>query len=151
MRNVVSLLVLIAGFLNCSGFAQKGPCTEESIRAEANSGRIPPTTEDFYLFNPVMEKPAVGVEERNRANASIAANTQLMANRKNFKGGPRKVDRIVIAPSGDMAYAYGTSQISFDQEDGKHVDATHAFLWVWKADGVSCKLAASMVQREGER
>jgi ketosteroid isomerase-like protein len=147
-KNIASLSVLIAGFGVCSAFAQKAPCTEEFIRA--NSSR-PPLTEDFYLFNPIMEKPAIGKEERDKANAAIRSNAQLMANRKNFKGDPSKVDRVVVDPSGDMAYEYGTTRISFDQQDGKHVDAIHAFLRVWRVDGGSCKLAASMIQRQGER
>ena len=147
IKRIVSALVFIAVFQDYSGFAQKGPCTEDSIRTEATSGRVP-QTDDFYLFNPVMETPAVGKEEQDRAFAAIKANTELMANRKNFGGDARKLDRVVVSGSGDMAYAYGTSHISYNQKDGKHVDATHAFLWVFRADAGSCKLAASMVRRE---
>jgi ketosteroid isomerase-like protein len=131
MRCIASGLVLLSALYTCQAIAQKGPCTDESVRAGVSSGQIPAaTTGDFYLFNPVMDKPAVGNEERRQAFAAIQANTQLMANRKNFGGDPPKLDQVFVSSSGDMAYAYGTTHIRYDQQDGTHVDGTHAFLWV---------------------
>ncbi len=130
-------------------FAQNGPCTEQFIRDE--SGKPGPLlkTDDYYLFNPMLEKPVVGTEERNKANKSLEP---LMAKRKNVKNGPPTVERIVVAPSGDMAYEYGTFHFSYDDSDtGEHVEPQVAFLWIWRSDGGSCKLAAAMLQREGKR
>jgi hypothetical protein len=146
----VACMLLLATVV---AFAQKGPCTEELIRAEltklrADSTSAPQKTEDYYLFNPLLEKPVVGAEERNQANKALEP---LKAKRKNTKG-EYKVDRIVAAPSGDMAYDYGTTHFSYDDSDtGKHVDVTVASLHVWRADGASCKMAASMLQGEGQR
>ena len=145
MRYAASALVLIAVVQFCPAFAQKGPCTEESIRAASKAGP-PVRTDDSYLFNPVLAKPVIGDEERNKANQALGPS---MANRKNMSMEPPKIDRIVVASSGDMAYGYGISHMSYDETDsGKHIDATLAFLSVWKADGGSCKLAATMIERE---
>jgi len=145
MKCIVVLWVFFSSFGGFSLFAQKGPCTEESIKANAN--KIPPQMDDIYLFNPVLEKPVVGQAEIKKAFAANAVNPEFTANHKNFKGEPAKIDRIVIAPSGEMAYVYGTDRISFDKQDGTHVDSPRAFLSVWRADGGACKLAASMIQR----
>ena len=60
-------------------------------------------------------------------------------------------DRIIVSPSGDMAYSYGTPQLSFDEvSTSKHIDFTAAYLSVWKVVNGSCKVAATMYQPEGE-
>ena len=82
----------------------------------------------------------MGEAERKKAT------DPYMSTRKNYKN-VHKVDRVVADPSGEMAYEYGTGSISFDDANtGKHVEATLGFLSVWRADGGSCKVAASMVQ-----
>ena len=148
MRHIAFPLLLIAAFYCCPVLGQKGPCTEDSIRAEFNSGSRPARTDDFYLFNPLLEKPAVGLEDLKKAQRTMATQS---ANRKNAKA-ETKLDRVVVAPSGDMAYGFGETHFSYDEgESGKHIDATTALLSVWRADGGVCKLAASMIQREGQR
>jgi hypothetical protein len=77
---------------------------------------------------------------------------KISQERKNERRDPLKADRIVVTPSGDMAYSYGTGHMSFDEvSTGKHVDFTAAFLSVWKVVNGSCKLAASMFEPEGEQ
>jgi hypothetical protein len=96
-----------------------------------------------------MEKPVVGSEAADKAH-EIAQ--PLMAKRKNMKTEPFRIERVVVASSGDMAYEYGTGHVSYDDsETGKHVDRTVAFLSVWRADSGSCKVAATMLQREGRQ
>jgi len=144
MRRIASVLPLIALFA-FSTFAQKGPCTEELVTAESAKSELP-TTKDYYLFSGSLEKPVIGEEEISKAMEPV------MAKRKNVKHDPNKPDRIVAAPSGDMAYEYGTTHVSFDDSDnGKHRDFTAAYLRVWIADDGSCKVAATMYQPEGKR
>jgi len=148
MRYSAALLSLTA-FLAAPAFAQKGPCTEEFIKTQLSQESPWPKTDDYYLFNPLLDKPVVGTEEREKANK---AHEPMMAKRKNMRTTPFKTERVVVASSGDMAYEYGTGQISYDDSDtGKHVDTTVARLSVWKAEGSSCKAAATMLQREGPR
>jgi len=138
MRNIATLLLIVP--LSLPTLAQKGPCTEELIKKESAKGAPPAKTSDFYLFAAMAGKPVVGEAEFHQSL------DPAMATRKNIKN-ESKIDRIVIAPSGDMAYEYGTDRISYDDSDsGKHEEGTLGFLWVWRADGGSCKLAASMVQ-----
>ena len=145
MRRVATT-VLLTVFFVFPVFAQKGPCTEESIKAESAKPGPKPRIDDYYLFSGAFQKPVVGEAERRKAIDPV------MAKRKNVKRDPDKPDRIVAAPSGDMAYEYGTGHMSFDDSDsGKHIDFTDAYLRVWKADNGSCKLAATMAQPEGER
>lgn len=67
-----------------------------------------------------------------------------------MKSEARKPDRIVAAGSGEMAYEYGTRNLSFDEVgSGKHVVFTAAYLRVWRTIDGSCKQAALMFERKG--
>jgi len=148
MRYIAVSWVFFSVFGVGSLFAQKGPCTEDSIRAEYNAGTRPARTDDYYLFNPLLERPAIGSEDLKKAQQTMAT---VSANRKNVKT-DSKLDRVVVAPSGDMAYGFGENHFTYDEgESGTHVDRTTAFLTIWRADAGTCKLAASMIQREGQR
>ena len=148
MRYSLALLTLTI-VLALPAIAQKGPCTEEFIKSQLSQESPWPKTDDYYLFNPLLDTPVVGTEEREKVNKS---HEPLMAKRKNMHTTPFKTERVVVAPSGDMAYEYGTGQISYDDGDtGKHIETTLARLSVWKADGGSCRAAATMLQREGPR
>jgi hypothetical protein len=84
---------------------------------------------DFYFFSGALEKPVVGKQALAQASAPVSAAG------KNEKNAPNRPDRIAAAPSADMAYEYGTGQVSFDDvQTGKHYDFTAAYLRVWKAD-----------------
>jgi hypothetical protein len=63
---------------------------------------------------------------------------------------PLKPDGIVTAASGEMAYEYGTSSLSFDEVgSGKHVAFTAAYLRVWRSIDGSGKEVAFMAEPEG--
>jgi hypothetical protein len=146
MRRITLLLGLSAFLLSLPALAQK--CTEEFIRTNIDNFGPKYEAEDAYFFSGALEKPIVGL------NTGEAKKTgeKLDQERKNEKRDPHKLDRIVVAPSGDMAYAFGTGHMSFDEvSTGKHVDFTAAFLTVWKVVNGSCKLAASMFEPEGEK
>jgi hypothetical protein len=135
------LIVLIA----LPAMAQTGPCTEKVIKAAESSNYKNVATDDMYFFSGALDKPVVGISAREKAGVPIAAA------RKNEKSESSKADRIVIAPSGDMAYEYGSDHVSFDDsKDGKHIEFTAAYLKVWKAVGDKCKLAAQMSAPEDE-
>jgi ketosteroid isomerase-like protein len=141
MKYVVAVLTVTV-FFGLPAFAQKGPCTEDAVRGpEVKTQEEPPKINDFYFFTNIFEKPVIGEAERREA-------IEAMPHRSNIKRSPIKWDRLVVAPSGDMAYEYGTHHLSWDQ-DGKHYDFTSAILAVWKADHGACKMAAWMAEREG--
>ncbi len=146
MRRITLLLGLSAFLLSLPALAQK--CTEEFIRTNINNFGPKYEAEDAYFFSGALEKPIVGLntEESKRTGE------KLDRERKNEKRDPLKADRIVVAPSGDMAYGYGTGHMSFDEvSTAKHVDFTAAFLTVWKVVNGSCKIAASIFEPEGEK
>jgi ketosteroid isomerase-like protein len=138
-------LVLLAAF-SFYGFAaaQNGPCTEAGVkaaRAAAGKGRLPHTN-DFYFFSGALDKPVIGDQTARQTSATIRAS------RKNESVSDH-TERIVADESGGMAYEYGTSHVSFDNvKTGGHEDFTAAYLFVWKADGGTCKVAAEMAEPE---
>lgn len=141
----ICVLSLALFFLNGLAVAQKGPCTEDQIKASVIQ-KSPSTSSDSYFFSGALDKPVVGKRARDEATAPVAAA------RRNEKDESNKPDRIVAAPSGDMAYEYGTTHVSFDDtQTGKHHDFTAAYLRVWKADGGVCMVAAVMYEPEGPK
>ena len=141
-RNTVAVIVVITtSFLGVTT-AQTGPCTEQSIRAANANGAGNSLADDVYVASPANKEPIVGRAEVERVGKLIHSQ------RKNEHYGPNPPDHIVVAPSGDMAYAYGTRRVSFDdKQSGKHVEFTNAYLQVWKAVGGTCKIAATMSER----
>jgi len=139
------LVLAVSVFLAVPGFAQK--CSEQFIRSNISS-KAPDqklVTSDSYFFSGALDKPIIGVPstpESKKADEKIS---------KNDKYEPT-VERVVVAPSGDMAYAYGTEHVSYDEvPDSKHVNFTAAFLMVWRVADGTCKIAASMYEPEGEK
>jgi len=144
MLRITLLLGLSPFLLSLHAVGQK--CTEEFIRTNINNSDPKYAAEDAYFFSGALEKPVVGLNTEEWKKTGEKLNQE----RKNQKVDPLKPDRIVVDPSGDMAYAYGTRHMSFDKvSTGKHVDFTAAFLTVWKVVNGSCKLAASIFEPEG--
>lgn len=140
------LVLVISLFLTVPVVGQK--CTEQFIRANINSNDRKLLTSDTYFFSGALEKPIIGVDTPDSKKAEEKINHE----RKNEKYDPLKVERVVVAPSGDMAYAYGSGHGSFDEVDtGKHIEFTPAFLMVWRTDQGSCKIAVTIYEPEGEK
>jgi hypothetical protein len=58
-----------------------------------------------------------------------------MAKRRSNHKQSLKIDRLVIARSGDVAYEYGTFNLQFDTvPDNKHVDHDGAYLRTWRKE-----------------
>jgi ketosteroid isomerase-like protein len=132
-------------FFSRAAIAQKSPCTEQAIR-DANAKHFESAlTDDVHVVSPAYDEPVIGKVEVERVGKMIHSE------RKNESYGPNPPDHIVVAPSGDMAYVYGTRHVSFDEkQSGKHVEFTNAYLQVWKAVEGICKIAAAMTEREGQ-
>jgi len=136
--------ILLIAFLALPALAQAGPCTAEFIKVHSAATNVDSVTDDEYFFSGALDKPVVGRAAAEKASAPVAAS------RKDEKHDPLHPDRIVAAPSGDMAYEYGTAHMSYAEHDtGKIIDFTAAYLRVWKAEGGACKVAAEMFEPEG--
>jgi hypothetical protein len=126
--------------------AQSGPCTEQFVKEQVSTGRRhTAVADDAYFFSGALEKPVIGRAAADQAFKPVAAQ------RKNHTQEPLKPERIVAAPSGEMAYEYGTGNVSFDEvSSGKHIAFTAAYLRVWRSIDGSCKQAAFMAEPEGD-
>ncbi|PYU70900.1 MAG: hypothetical protein DMG49_10470 [Acidobacteria bacterium] len=128
--------------------AENGPCTEQLVKVQSvkEGAGVNSLADDMYFFSGALERPVVGKAAIDNAAGRIATE------RENENYAPLNPDRIVAAPSGDMAYEYGTTNIRFDErKSAKHFDFTAAYLRVWKAVDGSCKVAAEMFQPQGQR
>ena len=125
--------------------AQSGACTEASIKTALSKPGDPNVmADDAYFYSGALDKPVVGKAALSKASKPIGES------RKSENYSPAHPDRIVVSPSGDMAYEYGTERMAFDEKaTGKHVDFTAAYLRVWKAEGGKCLVAAQMFEPEG--
>lgn len=142
-----TLVVLVfRGALNAqqSAPAQSGPCTEQFIKEQVAKNGSHAVADDAYFFSGALEKPVIGRAAADRAFKPV------VAQRTNAQYQPLKPDRIVAAPSGEMAYEYGTGNVTFDEvSSGKHIAFTAAYLRVWRAIDGSCKEVALMAEPEG--
>ena len=121
--------------------AQVPVCSEHTIR-DAVQNHTYKASDDEFFWSGQYEKPLIGKEEHEKATKKSEAE----APRKNqvFTEHPQ---RIVVSGSGDMAYEYGSNQISFDdQKAGKHAAAEGAYLRVWKSVDGECEVAATMIR-----
>jgi hypothetical protein len=68
-----------------------------------------------------------------------------------MKSEPLKPERIVATPSGEMAYEYRASNVSFvEVSSGKHSAFTAAYLRLKRSIDGSCKETAFMAEPEGD-
>jgi hypothetical protein len=141
---------LILPLFVCALYAQQsapalsGPCTEQFVKEQISKNIHNAVADDAYFFSGALEKPVVGEAAKDQAFKPVAAQ------RKNHKSEPLKPERIVAVPSGEMAYEYGTGNVSFDEvSTGKHIAFTAAYPRVWRSIDGSCKEVAFMAEPEG--
>ena len=127
-----------------SASAQSRPCTEQFVKEQISKNNRDAVADDAYFFSGALEKPVIGRAAKDRAFKPVDAQ------RTNAQYQPLKPDRIVAAPSGEMAYEYGTGGASFDEVgSGKHIAFTAAYLRVWSSMDGSCKQVAFIAEPEG--
>lgn len=141
ISSILVFIYVLSARQNAS--AQSGPCTEQFVKDTITKNPRDSVADDAYFFSGAIDKPVVGKAAMHKAGEPVAAQ------RANEKYPPLKPDRIVAAASGEMAYEYGTGDVSFDERSsGKHVAFTAAYLRVWRAIDGSCKEAAVMFEPE---
>jgi ketosteroid isomerase-like protein len=121
--------------------AQGSVCSEQKIRDAINNHTVK-SADDVFFWSGAYDKPLIGKVEIQEALKKLEANTP----RKNQveKINPQ---RIVVSRSGDMAYEYGTGELSFDDvKSGKHIEFQNAYLTVWKSVDGQCEIAAKMAR-----
>jgi ketosteroid isomerase-like protein len=133
--NLVALFILLSA---AATQAQTGPCTESAIK----QGHVP-MADDAFSYMPPYGKPVVGKP------AMDDANKKSFSDRTNIKSSWVGEHRIVSAPSGDMAYEYGTRHVSYDDKEGHH-EFEAVMLHVYKANNGVCQMAAMTMHPLGE-
>lgn len=116
---IVTLLVLF-GNQTMLGQQTKNDKTDEQVLREIvqkeNEGTRRKLTEDTILYNATVPRPVIGRE------AVTAKAQEVSASHENEKR-EKQVRRLVVAKSGDLAYEFGDTVISFDTPD----KAAHQF------------------------
>ena len=121
--------------------AQGSVCSEQTIRdaVEKHTAKL---TDDAFFWSGRFDKPLIGKAEGEEAEKKV----EVESPRKNEVSSqhPQHID---VSKSGDMAYEYGTGELSFDdQKTGKHVAVQTGYLRVWKVVSSECKVAATMIR-----
>lgn len=131
--------LLISLFILASGlpvYSQAGVCTEDTIK----KGHTP-LSDDAFAYMPPYGKPVIGKP------AIRETNTDRFSDRTNIKSSYLDDHRIVVSPSGDMAYEYGTLAMSYDDKgDGQRHEFKAVMLIVYKAKDNVCEQVALTMQ-----
>ena len=121
--------------------AQAPVCSEQKIRdaAQKPSAKY---SDDSFFWSGAFDKPLIGKAEHE----SEVTKAETTEPRKNETSADHP-QRIVVANSGDMAYEYGSGNMSYeDQKTAKHVTFQTAYLRVWKSVDGECRVAAFMIR-----
>lgn len=130
--------VVFAGILCLAPFvrAQSGACTESGVK----HGDLE-SSDNAFVYMPPYGKPAAGNSEID------SANKKSFSDRTNITRSWEADHRVVVAPSGDMAYEHGTLKMGYDDKsDGKHHEFKAVILAVYRTEGGTCKQVALTMQ-----
>ncbi len=139
MRGKLLFLVLV--LVPSVTLAQATVCSEQKVRESAQKPSLK-YSDDSFFWSGAFDKPLIG----KAAHEAAAAKAEKDEPRKNETTADHP-QKIVVAKSGDMAYEYGTGNLSYDeQKTGKHVTFETAYLRVWKSVDGDCRVAAFMIE-----
>jgi len=136
-----NFLLLVLLLVPSATMAQASVCSEQKIRdaAQKTSAKY---SDDSFFWSGAFDKPLIG-----KANQQTGARKQETAEPRKNEASANHPQRIVVANSLDMAYEYGTGDMSYeDLKTGKHVTFQTAYLRVWKSVEGECKVAAFMIR-----
>lgn len=139
-NKVYALALLSIAMSAAPAESQTGSCTEDSIK----KGNVA-VAGDAFAYMPPYGKPVVGKQEIQ------AANTKSFSERTNITRAWVGEHRIAVAPSGDMAYEYGTLDLGYDSKSEGHQEFKAVMLVVYRAhDGVCQQVALTMQPIDGQ-
>ena len=146
IRTLAAAAVLAS--IAISAQAQSQSADERAIRdliARYDKGDVL-RTDDRILWSGEFKRPIVGSQKREElpadqrpaARAPGAPSTRVPFSRRRVT----TPVRIEIAKSGDLAYEFSNSELSFDLANGEREAIPSSVLRVWKKDGEQWKIAA---------
>lgn len=138
-RCLLALFFIFA--TSAAAIAQGSVCSEQTIR-DAVQNQTMKTADDEYFWSGRFEKPLIG-----KAQHEEAAKKRDGENPRKNQVIVQHPQRIDVSKSGDMAYEYGTGDLSYDdQKTGTHVAGPTGYLRVWKSVDGQCKVVATMMR-----
>ncbi|HET9833385.1 MAG TPA: nuclear transport factor 2 family protein [Vicinamibacterales bacterium] len=144
-----ALLVSLA----VSGRGQSPSADERAIRdliARYDRGEVA-RTEDMIVFSGDLKRPRVGSQKPDELPPNRQPSARIPPERVPFSR--RRVTtpvRIEIAQSGDLAYEFSNSELSFELRKGGRAAIDSSVLRVWKKDGGQWKIAAMFARPHDE-
>jgi hypothetical protein len=138
---VVAITALFVVGLFVAGGAQAPSSDERQIRdliERYAKGESIPRTADVVLWSGAYKRPTVGSERGEEIPSDRQPSARVPASQRNTT----MPVRIEIAKSGDLAYEYSNSTLSFDLKNGGKESFPTSILRVWKKEGGQWKMAA---------
>jgi ketosteroid isomerase-like protein len=136
----ISLSLILTILFTLSAFAQ-AQLTSNTIGADERTirelvekqnrnpdKRIISTTDESIFWTGAFPNPSIA-KKPNPENEAI--NQKIKKERLNYQATSR-IERLVVAQSGDIAYEYGNGTLSWDTPDKKHINFDNAYLRTWK-------------------
>ena len=118
---------------------------EQAIRAivaQGNEGKPMPYTDDRIFVSGAFPKPLIGMklnaEDQQRSD-------NMKTERLNFTSRFR-IERLVVAQAGDMAYEFGYGDLAWDTPEKKHVAIESSYVRVWRKMQGSWKVDLSFAR-----
>jgi hypothetical protein len=136
----VSLVVALATVIN----AQTASTDEQQIRAqiakidaaETTAGGL--ATKDRIFWSGAYKRPAIAPARAEE----IPGPRQVSQRKEGSQRNKTTPVRIEIAKSGDLAYEFSNSVVSFEMKDGQKVSLTGWMIRVWRKDAGEWRIAA---------
>lgn len=149
IRTLAAAAVLAS--IAISAEAQSQSADERAIRdliARYDKGESVTRTDDEIFWTGEFKRPTVGSQKREALPADQRPSSARVPGSPSARvpGSRRRVTtpvRIEIAKSGDLAYEFSNSELSFDLKNGEREAAIpSSVLRVWKKDGGQWRIAA---------
>ena len=122
--------------------AQTAPSDEQQIRdliAKYDARQTEEMfTKDRIFWSGATKRPAIGSEH----GEEVPSDRRLSLRVPGSQRAKTTPVRIEVAKSGDMAYEFSNSQLSFELKDGKKESLLTSTLRVWKKEAGQWKMAA---------
>jgi hypothetical protein len=146
-----SLLALTFVFLLAGSLVaqQSMSADEKQIReliAAFQSGNALPAAKDRIFWSGAIKTPVVGSQQGEEVPSDRRPSLRVPGSQRNKV----TIRRIEVAKSGDLAYEFSDSELSFDLKDGKRESFPTSALRVWKKEDGQWKVAAQFSRPHGE-
>jgi hypothetical protein len=139
---VTTVFIVLVFALSAVISAQTATSDEQQIRAliaKYDSGQTQGMgTKDRIFWSGALKRPVIGSEQGEEVPSDRGVSARVPGSQRNNT----KPVRIEIARSGDLAYEFSNSTLSFDLKSGSKESFPTSLLRVWKKEDGQWKIAA---------